>query len=115
MNNVEELELLRKKIIRKEIIMSLIIISIVVLIMMNTSAFQFVVITIFLGIIITIILNIPINIIIKNLSGINNVSSLPPLAAIILIAISVFLTVVAGLIPSSYASKKDPVVSLRSE
>ena len=68
-----------------------------------------------LGIIITIILNIPINIIIKNLSGINNVSSLPPLAAIILIAISVFLTVVAGLIPSSYASKKDPVVSLRSE
>ena len=68
-----------------------------------------------LGIIITIILNIPINIIIKKLSGINNVSSLPPLAAIILIAISVFLTVVAGLIPSSYASKKDPVVSLRSE
>ena len=68
-----------------------------------------------LGIIITIILNIPINIIIKNLSGINNVSSLPPLAAIILIAISVFLTVVAGLIPSSYASKKDPVVALRSE
>ena len=68
-----------------------------------------------LGIIITIILNIPINIIIKNLSGINNVSSLPPLAAIILIAISAFLTVVAGLIPSSYASKKDPVVALRSE
>ena len=68
-----------------------------------------------LGIIITIILNIPINIIIKNLSGISNVSSLPPLAAIILIAISVFLTVVAGLIPSSYASKKDPVVALRSE
>ena len=68
-----------------------------------------------LGIIMTIILNIPINIIIKNLSGINNVSSLPPLAAIILIAISVFLTVVAGLIPSSYASKKDPVVALRSE
>lgn len=57
MNNVEELELLRKKIIRKEIIMSLIIISIVVLIMINTSAFQFVVITIFLGIIITTAIN----------------------------------------------------------
>ena len=57
MNNVEELELLRKKIIRKEIIISLIIISIVVLIMMNTSAFQFVVITIFLGIIITTAIN----------------------------------------------------------
>ena len=68
-----------------------------------------------LGITITILLNIPINIIIKNLSGINNVSSLPPLAAIILVLISILLTVIAGLIPSSYASKKDPVIALRTE
>jgi len=68
-----------------------------------------------LGITITCLLNIPINIIIKNLSGINNVSTLPPIAAIILVLISVLLTVIAGLIPSSYASKKDPVVALRSE
>ena len=68
-----------------------------------------------LGITITILLNIPINIIINNLSGIKNVSTLPPVAATILVIISVSLTVIAGLIPSRYASKKDPVVALRSE
>lgn len=68
-----------------------------------------------LGITITLILNIPINIIIENLSGINNVSSLPTIGAVALVIISVTLTVIAGLIPSGYASKKDPVVALRSE
>ena len=68
-----------------------------------------------LGITITMLLNIPINIIIDNLSGIKNVSTLPPVGATILVIISVGLTVVAGLIPSRYASKKDPVVALRSE
>ena len=61
------------------------------------------------------VFNIPINIIIEKLSGINNVSTLPPIAAIILIIISVLLTVIAGLIPSNYASKKDPVIALRTE
>ena len=68
-----------------------------------------------LGIIITIILNIPINIIIENLSGIKNVSTLPIVGAVILVLISVILTLIGGLIPSRYASKKDPVVALRSE
>ena len=68
-----------------------------------------------LGIAITILLNIPINIIIENLSGIKKVSSLPIAGAIILVTISVILTVISGLIPSRYASKKDPVVALRSE
>ena len=68
-----------------------------------------------LGISITILLNIPINIIINNLSGINNVSILPISGAIILILISVMLTIIAGLIPSSIASKKDPVIALRTE
>lgn len=68
-----------------------------------------------LGISITLLLNIPINIIINNLVGIKNVSTLPPIGATILILISVILTVIAGLIPSRYASKKDPVVALRSE
>lgn len=68
-----------------------------------------------LGILITILLNIPINIIINKLSGINNVSILPISGAIILILISVVLTIIAGLIPSSIASKKDPVIALRTE
>ena len=68
-----------------------------------------------LGIGITLMLNIPINIIINNLSGIKNVSTLPTLGAIILVIISVLLTVISGLIPSRYASKKDPVVALRTE
>ena len=68
-----------------------------------------------LGIGITLLLNIPINIIIHNLSGIKNVATLPTLGALILVVISVSLTVISGLIPSRYASKKDPVVALRSE
>lgn len=68
-----------------------------------------------LGIIITLILNIPINLIINAVAGVSNLSSLPIAGAIILVIISVILTIVAGLIPSSIASKKDPVESLRTE
>ncbi len=68
-----------------------------------------------IGIVITIILNVFINIIIKNLSGVVVNASLPLVAAIVLITISVLLTVIAGLIPSKLASKKDPVIALRTE
>lgn len=68
-----------------------------------------------LGILITLLLNIPINIIITALSGLSNVAALPVAGAFILIAISIVLTVVAGLIPSGFAAKRDPVVALRSE
>ena len=68
-----------------------------------------------LGITITVVLNIPINILINSLAGIKNVSSLPIGGAIILIIISILLTLIGGLIPSKYASKKDPVEALRSE
>ena len=68
-----------------------------------------------LGVIITIILNIPINNIIYNLSGINVGVNLPFIASIILVIISLTLTVVAGLIPSRLAAKKDPVIALRTE
>ena len=68
-----------------------------------------------LGIVVTIILNIPINIIIKNITDISSLSKLPVGGAIILVIISVALTLIAGLIPSRMASKKDPVESLRSE
>ncbi len=68
-----------------------------------------------IGILVTIILNIPINIIIENLAKVSNLSKLPVGGALILILISVILTMIAGLIPSRIASKKDPVDSLRSE
>ena len=67
------------------------------------------------GILITILLNIPINVIIKNITDISNVSNLPITGAIILIIISIILTLIAGLIPSRLASKKDPVEALRVE
>ena len=68
-----------------------------------------------MGILVTILLNIPINIIIKHLSGISNVAKLPVDGAIILIIISMVLTLIAGLIPAKLASKKDPVIALRTE
>lgn len=68
-----------------------------------------------IGIGFTLLLNIPINIIIKKFSGISGVAVLPLKGALILIAISVFLTLIAGLIPAMVASKKDPVIALRTE
>ena len=68
-----------------------------------------------MGIIITILLNIPINIIIYKLTDINGLSKLPIIGGIALILISVILTMIAGLIPSRMAAKKDPVVALRTE
>ena len=68
-----------------------------------------------LGIGITMLLNIPINIVLKNITNLSIRSTLPVAGAVILVAISVLLTLIAGLIPSRVASKKDPVEALRSE
>ncbi len=68
-----------------------------------------------IGIIVTILLNIPINIIIKNITDISGLSKLPWIGAGALVAISMFLTFIAGLIPSKIAAKKDPVIALRTE
>ena len=69
-----------------------------------------------IGVVVTYLLCIPINIIVHTLTGLNNLSAqLPILAALILIAISVLLTLIAGIIPSRSAAKKDPVVALRTE
>ncbi len=69
-----------------------------------------------LGVVVTYLLCIPINAIIHFLTGIPNLSAyLPPQVALILIAISMFLTLLSGLIPSRSAAKKDPVVALRTE
>ena len=69
-----------------------------------------------IGILFTILLCIPVNAIIQALSGFSNINAVLPWAgAIILVIVSMFLTIIAGLIPSKNASKKDPVVALRTE
>ncbi|NLW51810.1 MAG: ATP-binding cassette domain-containing protein [Tissierellia bacterium] len=68
-----------------------------------------------IGILVTLLLLIPINSIISTLSGVEGLAYLPPQAGVILVAISMFLTIIAGLIPAKMASKKDPVIALRSE
>lgn len=68
-----------------------------------------------IGILVTIVLNIPINKIIEHASGLKHIAKLPAAGGVILVIISVVLTMIAGLIPSRVASKKDPVVALRTE
>ena len=68
-----------------------------------------------IGVGITSLICIPANIIIETNFAVKDVASLPWEAAIILVFISCFLSFIAGLIPSSAASRKDPVEALRSE
>lgn len=68
-----------------------------------------------LGVSLTAILNVFINKLIFELTDTTVNASLPFAEAIALVTISVFLTVIAGLIPAKIASKKDPVVALRTE
>ncbi|MBR4342047.1 MAG: FtsX-like permease family protein [Lachnospiraceae bacterium] len=69
-----------------------------------------------LGVIVTYILCIPINAILHKLTDMENLSArLPIHVAAILVLISMFLTLLAGIIPSRSAAKKDPVVALRTE
>ena len=49
------------------------------------------------------------------LTGIASIAALPPVGAAVLIALSILLTVIAGLFPAKIASKKDPVIALRTE
>lgn len=68
-----------------------------------------------LGLGITELLILPINALIEKLGGISNVAALPWKGAVALLLISMLLTLIAGLIPSRSAAKKDPVVALRTE
>ena len=68
-----------------------------------------------IGILTTLLLEIPINIALNHFTHTGAQAQLPFIAGIILIGISVFLTFIAGLIPSSLAAKKDPVEALRTE
>ena len=64
----------------------------------------------------TVLLCFPINAIVQHLTGIPNLEAyLPWPVACVLVAISVVLTLFAGIIPSRSAAKKDPVVALRTE
>ena len=70
----------------------------------------------FLGVAITMLLCIPINLILHAVTGIQTLSAVLPIpTAITLIIISMLLTLIAGIIPSRSAAKKDPVVALRTE
>ena len=68
-----------------------------------------------IGIGVTALACIPANAIVYSLFDVKDVASLPWQAALILVAISMLLTFLAGLIPSRAASRKDPVEALRSE
>lgn len=68
-----------------------------------------------LGVGITALLCIPASMLVYSLFDVPNIAQLPLGAALVLVLISTFLTFIAGLIPSSSASRKDPVEALRSE
>ncbi len=69
-----------------------------------------------IGILFTVLLCLPINAIIHAISGIDSINAiLPWVGGVALVLISMFLTFIAGLIPSRLAAKKDPVEALRTE
>ncbi len=68
-----------------------------------------------LGVILAMVLNIPVNIIIANLIEVPGFSVLTITSALGLIVLSTVLTLIAGLIPSGIAARKDPVIALRTE
>lgn len=67
------------------------------------------------GIGVTYILSFILNMIVGSLAGIYTIASLHPLTALIMVLISIGLTSISGLVPARLASKKDPVVALRTE
>ena len=64
----------------------------------------------------TLLLNIPVNMIIHNVTNNPDITAvLEPAPAVVLVIISTVLTMIGGLIPSGSASRKDPVIALRTE
>ena len=68
-----------------------------------------------LGIFIAWILTFPTNVLLKNLTDLDNVAKMNIIHLLILLIISITLTLIGGSIPSKMASKKDPVIALRTE
>ncbi len=69
-----------------------------------------------IGILLTVLLCFPITWIVQYFTGLDNIRAILPWeGAVILVVISMILTLIAGIIPSRSAAKKDPVIALRSE
>ena len=69
-----------------------------------------------IGILTTLILCVPITAIVQYFTGLDNIRAILPWeGAVVLVVISMVLTLIAGIIPSRSAAKKDPVVALRTE
>ncbi len=68
-----------------------------------------------IGVAISYLISGIINLIVGSMSGIYTITTLPIPTALILILVSIILTLISGLIPASIASRKDPVIALRSE
>ncbi len=68
-----------------------------------------------IGIGATLLLTIPINMIIRSLTSVKVAAQLPVAGGVILVAISMLLTILAGAIPSRMAARKNPVEALRTE
>ena len=68
-----------------------------------------------MGVLATYGISFIVNIILKPLINYSSIAALPLSNAVILVMISVFLTLISGLIPAKSAAKKDPVVALRTE
>ena len=69
-----------------------------------------------IGILSTVLLCFPITWIVQYFTGLDNIRAILPWeGAVVLVVISMILTLIAGIIPSRSAAKKDPVIALRSE
>lgn len=69
-----------------------------------------------LGIGVSLLAIIPINSVIQKVTGIADLTAQLPLASsVVLIAISIVITIIGGLLPAKKAAKKDPVIALRTE
>lgn len=67
------------------------------------------------GVLAAILLDVPINLILAALASLYGIAAVPWWGALSLVVISVILTLIAGIIPSRIAAKKDPVIALRTE
>ena len=68
-----------------------------------------------IGVVVSYLLTFVINAILNPLTGIIGLASLNPIAALVMVCVSVVLTLISGLIPANAAAKKDPVIALRTE